>query len=69
MPKKRPEELVRIKVSLPASLVAQLNLHFFDPVYGKPEYGKRSALIEQLLRDWLKGQKNEQQDRSERGKD
>lgn len=69
MPKKRPEELARIKVSLPTSLVAQLNLQFFDPVYGKPQYGKRSALIERLLRDWLKGQQSGRERRSERGKD
>lgn len=57
MPKQRPEKLAKIKVSLPASLLAQVDIHFFDPVTGKPRYGARSALIERLLRKWVREQK------------
>jgi len=46
-----------LKLSLPKDLLAELNLKFFDPTSGLPSYGARSALIEQLIREWLRKEK------------
>lgn len=48
---------VEWKVSLPSSLAAQIELVLLDPLMMKAGYGKRSALIASLLRDWLKKEK------------
>ena len=45
-----------ISVSIPALLLARLDLHFYDPALGKPEYGTRSQLIAKLLKEWLEEQ-------------
>ncbi len=47
-----------LKISLPGDLIAELNLKFFDPTAGAPRYGARSALIENLIRDWLRKEKS-----------
>jgi len=50
---------VAVFVSLPASLNAKLELLLFDPTTNKPKYGGRSALIQQLLREWIERQQRE----------
>lgn len=45
-----------ISVSVPALLLARLDLHFYDPALDKPEYGARSRLITELLTEWLEKQ-------------
>lgn len=42
-----------VKLSLPAPLVAEMDLLLEDPLTQKPKYGARSRLIESLLRNWL----------------
>ena len=54
--KRNAEPYVKWKVSVPAALAAQIELHFWDPVLGKPKYGDRSELIVSLLRTWLEQQ-------------
>lgn len=58
---RKAEEGIRIHFSLPASLVAELNLLTFDPVRGKPAYGQRTKLFTMLLREYLNKKKKEQQ--------
>lgn len=45
-----------IMVSIPETLNAKVELLLYDPTTGKPRYGGRSALIQQLLRDWVEAQ-------------
>lgn len=55
MSNKSPDGLERIEVSisLPARLVGEIDLEFFNDSTGKPEYGARSRLIARLLSNWL----------------
>lgn len=41
------------KCRIPVDIAAKVDMFQFDPVRGQPEYGARSALVTQLLRDWL----------------
>lgn len=50
---RNPEPYVQWKISVPATLAAEIELEFWDPVLGKPKYGDRSDLLVQLLRSWL----------------
>lgn len=47
---------VNLVVSIPTSLAAKVELLLFDPTTNKPKYGGRSALIQQLLREWVEKQ-------------
>lgn len=54
MPKPpRVDRPVEKKLSLPQSLVAQVELQLFSELEGKVPFGAWSKLIEQLLGDWL----------------
>lgn len=54
MPRPRSEYLrADLKVSLPAALVAEVNLLLEDPLTHRRKYGALSRLIEALLKDWL----------------
>ena len=46
-----------VQLSLPTSLVDEVDLLLFDPVRGKLRYGARSNLIARLLRTWLDAQR------------
>lgn len=41
------------ELSLPTSLVAEVELYILDPVRRKQAHGARSALVQRLLREWL----------------
>ena len=43
------------KLSLPAALVAEVDLLLEDPLTKRPRYGAKSKLVEALLRSWLAG--------------
>ena len=42
------------ELSLPSSLVAEVELRLYDPSTGKPKYGAFAQLVERLLRDWIR---------------
>lgn len=44
---------VEKSLSLPGSLVAEVELRFYDPSTLKVRYGAFAALVERLLREWL----------------
>ena len=48
-----PKPWVRTHVVLQRDIHARLELLFWDPVRQAARYGKRSQLINQLLRRWL----------------
>ena len=56
MPRKFLEPRSRVEIWLPETLKARLDLACLDPVRGKPDYGKRSALVQQLLNDYFNKQ-------------
>ena len=41
------------KLSLPASVAAEVDLLLEDPLTRKPKYGARSSLVEAMLRNWI----------------
>lgn len=51
---------VKWKVSIPSSLALAVNEHLADPFLGEPLLGERSKLIEKLLRNYLKENKDAQ---------
>lgn len=54
MPRDNSGELrTEWKISLPATLAAQVEFLLLDAVHGKPTYGARSALIGELLRRYV----------------
>lgn len=57
-PKKtdRPKQVL---VSIPTSLLVEVDLYLHDPFTGKPRYGARSKLIERLLRGWVAEQRKQ----------
>ena len=56
---------VRKELSLPSSLVAQLELRMYDPSTMRVKYGGFSGLVERLLREFLaKEQQNDPQQSS-----
>lgn len=40
-------------LSLPSSIVAEIELRLYDPSTGKAKYGAFAQLVERLLREWL----------------
>lgn len=46
-----------VNLSLPTSLVDEVDLLLFNPTRGKLRYGARSNLIAMLLRQWLDAQR------------
>ena len=55
MPGRKPfaDQPVEWKISLPGSLAAKVELILLDPAALRAGYGKRSALICMLLREWI----------------
>src|SRR5262245_59346170 len=53
----RGEKVVK-KLHLPPELVTEIDLLFFDPNYGKPEYGACSHLVTALLERCLEERKD-----------
>lgn len=49
---------IRIHISVPSSVLAEFDLRCFDATRMQVEYGKRSQVIVQLIRDWLDRQRN-----------
>ena len=50
----KPESLYcQVTLSLPRALIEHLDLLFYDPSLGKPQYGARSRLVTDLLQAWL----------------
>lgn len=50
---RKPYLRVDWKLSLPAHLAGRVDLLLVDPLTGKPKYGARSRLSEQLYEHWL----------------
>lgn len=46
-----------IKVSIAATIAAEIDLLLSDPLTGKPKYGARATLVSALLENWLAKQK------------
>ena len=46
-----------VNLSLPTSLVDEVDLLLFNPTRGKLRYGGRSRLVAMLLRQWLDAQR------------
>lgn len=44
----------KITLSLSEMVCTQVDLHFYDPIKRKPQYGKWSELVETLLINYLK---------------
>jgi hypothetical protein len=42
-----------MEIWMPEDLMARFNLLFLDPLTGRLRTGERSALVEQLVRDYL----------------
>ncbi|NIS77777.1 MAG: hypothetical protein GTO00_09225 [Deltaproteobacteria bacterium] len=60
MPRKKlADEPIEKKLSLPGSLVEEVEYLLRDPVRNKPRYGAFGALVTKLLRDWVKQQTKE----------
>jgi len=47
---------VDVMVSIPSTVAAKLELLLYDPLTGRPQYGGRSRLIQQLIREWIERQ-------------
>lgn len=59
---RKPYIRAEFKVSLPAALVAEVDILLNDPLTNRPKYGARARLVESLLRAYLarlKGQEEE----------
>jgi len=52
--KKHADRPVEWKLSIPSSVAGAVDLELFDAVRGRPTYGARSALVTELLKEWLK---------------
>lgn len=48
-------------INLPSSLAGKLELLLYDPISGKPKYGGRSQLVQELLRKWVDEQISQNQ--------
>jgi hypothetical protein len=44
------------KICLPATLAGRVEHLLMNPITGKPKYGARSKLIEELLSGWVREQ-------------
>lgn len=47
------------ELSLPSSLVAEVELRLYDPTTGRVRYGAFAALVERLLREYLDKEKQD----------
>lgn len=47
------------KISIPQSLVVEVEMRLLDPVTLKTRYGARSKLVVRLLQEWVDGQKGD----------
>lgn len=56
---RKPYLRQELKLSLPASLVAEVDLMLEDPLTRRPKYAARARLVEALLKNWLAAQKGE----------
>lgn len=50
---------VRKELSLPSSIVAEVELRLYDPSLQRVKYSAFSALVERLLREWLEKEKSQ----------
>jgi hypothetical protein len=48
-----PENYTQWKVHIDATIAARVEMRLFDVVRGKPKYGARHELINELLSEWL----------------
>lgn len=62
MPKISIQKLVSKYALIPQSRVDEVHALLFDPVRKKVRYGAWSALINQLLQEWVDKQHKEQKD-------
>lgn len=53
MPARRPDHVIKVRISLPAELIISVDHTLLDPDTGKPAFGARSRLVERLLREYL----------------
>lgn len=61
MPRKKlADEPIEKKLSLPGSLVEEVEYLLRDPVRNKPRYGAFGALVTSLLREWVKEKTKEE---------
>lgn len=54
---RHPYIRAELKVSIPAALLAELDLMLLDPITQKPRYSARSTLIATLLTNWVAKEK------------
>ena len=57
MPTKYTEPRVRREYQLPESLALAFDLYLYDPVRGRPKFGKGSEVVARLIREFLSKQK------------
>ena len=50
---KKTDPTVEVKIRVPSSLAARLELYIFDPIRKRASYGVRSTIFVNLLREWL----------------
>jgi hypothetical protein len=47
---------IGVEIHIPESVMARVSLLLFDPVRGARKHGAMSALVSQLLREWVEKQ-------------
>lgn len=47
----------KVLVSIPESVISEVHLLLYDPVYERVGYGQVSKIITKLLKDWLDEQR------------
>ena len=52
----------KILISIPESVISEVHLLLYDPVYKRVGYGKVSKVITNLLRGWLNEQRKHPKD-------
>ena len=60
MPARSIDPPRQIKLSIPGSVLTQVEVLLFDPVRAKREYGALSRLTTALYREWIEEQKGAQ---------
>jgi hypothetical protein len=58
--KKLLDRPIDVHVTLPSSVVAQLEILLADPLTGKPKHGSRAKLITRLVKQWIAEQQREE---------
>lgn len=64
MPRGRPKsnrDMTYIHCVVDSQVLAETNLHLFDPILGRVKYGILGDLIGRLLRDWNKKQQTKKE--------